>query len=114
MTKAQNKRFCEKKQVEVGNRIHKLRREKGITLEKLAERSNLSVQSICKIESGERNIKISTLISLSQALGVSADYILGLSNYCEEDNIFRLISSLSPTGKEFIKGVVELYLISEQ
>ena len=114
MSKTENERKCENVRIEVGKKVHKIRKEKRITLEELAELSNRSVQSLCKIESGERNFRILTLIALSRALGVSADYVLGLSEYCEDNNIMRLISSLSPSGKDFIKGVVELYLKSEQ
>ncbi len=89
-------------QEEIGLRIQNLRKEKGLTIEDLARRCNLSIQSICKIESGTRSFKVQSLIALSQSLGVSSDYILGLSSYSEIDNISFLLSSLSNEGVSFI------------
>lgn len=94
---------------EIGLRIQGLRKERGLTIEKLAESCNLSVQSICKIEAG-RNFKVQTLISISQALGVSSDYVLGLSSYKEDDNISFLLASLSDKGKLFVKEIIKLYI----
>lgn len=94
--------------LKIGKRIQKLRKDNDLTIERLAEKTGLSVQSICKIESGSRDFKVSSLIAISTALGVSTDYILGLSEYDENDNIICLLSELSPQKKAFIRGVIEL------
>lgn len=99
---------------EIGLRIQELRKERGLTIEKLAERCNLSVQSICKIEAGSRNFKVQSLISISQALGVSSDYVLGLSPYNEDDNIAFMMASLTDKGKHFVKEIIKLYLDLEK
>lgn len=113
MLKQQNAECDDSKLKEIGSRIQNLRKGKKLTIEKLAEKSNLSVQSICKIEAGTRNFKVQSLIAISQALGVSCDYILGLSSYSEDDNIVSLVASTSTSKKKFIKQFIELYLSSE-
>lgn len=110
MSKHKTTEYDDYKLKEIGARIQKLRKEKGLTIEKLAESCNLSVQSICKIEAGIRNFKVQSLIAISQALGVSCDYILGLSPYNEDDNTYLLLASLSTKGKAFIKEIIKLYL----
>lgn len=114
MLKQQNAEYDNSKLKEIGARIQELRRRKELTVEKLAEQSNLSVQSICKIEAGTSNFKVLSLIAITQALGVSCDYVLGLSPYSEDDNIATLVASLSGKGKAFIKEIIKLYIDNEE
>lgn len=94
----------------IGARVRQHRTQRGFTREQLAELSGLSVQSIVKIESGTRNFRILSLISISKALGLSADYLLGLSENDETQDILLLLSMMSPKGKRFIKDFIQLYL----
>ena len=55
----------------VGRNAARIRREKGLTQEALAERSGLSQQYISGLEQGQRNPTIVTLYELATALGVS-------------------------------------------
>jgi transcriptional regulator with XRE-family HTH domain len=55
----------------VGANTARIRREKGLTQEALAERSGLSQQYISGLENGLRNPTIVTLYELATALGVS-------------------------------------------
>jgi transcriptional regulator with XRE-family HTH domain len=49
----------------------------GLTLEQLAQRSDLSVAHLSRLESGDRQPSIAALITLSRALGVSLSALLG-------------------------------------
>lgn len=61
----------------VGTNTARIRREKGLTQEALAEKSGLSQQYISGLENGLRNPTIVTLYELATALGVShVDLIL--------------------------------------
>ncbi|WP_373476233.1 helix-turn-helix domain-containing protein [Sphingorhabdus sp.] len=54
----------------VGENTARIRKEKGLTQEALAEKSGLSQQYISGLENGQRNPAIVTLYELSTALGV--------------------------------------------
>lgn len=54
----------------VGDNTERIRREKGLTQEALAEKSGLSQQYISGLENGQRNPTIVTLYELATALGV--------------------------------------------
>jgi transcriptional regulator with XRE-family HTH domain len=54
----------------VGDNVCRIRKEKGLTQEKLSELSGLSQQYISDLERGKRNPTIVTLYELAQALGV--------------------------------------------
>ncbi len=105
-----NKSFSNNNLASIGARIQRNREQRGFSREKLAEASGLSVQSIVKIESGTRNFRILSLISIACALGVSTDSLLGLTNPDDLQNIQLLSSMLDSEGKAFIKGTIQLYL----
>lgn len=55
----------------VGRNAARIRREKQLTQEELAERSGLSQQYISGLERGQRNPTIVTVYEIACALGVS-------------------------------------------
>ncbi|MBP7065500.1 helix-turn-helix transcriptional regulator [Ferrovibrio sp.] len=55
----------------VGRNFARLRREKKLTQEQVADRSGLSQQYISDLERGCRNPTVITLYELAQALGAS-------------------------------------------
>jgi DNA-binding XRE family transcriptional regulator len=58
----------DKNLVILGDRIRMLRKEKGLSQEKLAELSDVHRNFIGFIERGERNVGVRTIIALAQAL----------------------------------------------
>lgn len=54
----------------VGRNFARVRRDKGLTQEQVAERSGFSQQYISGLEQGRRNPTIVTVYELAQALGV--------------------------------------------
>ena len=63
----------------LAERVVTLRRRTGLSQEKLAQRMNMSRNTLWHIESGRTaNPRMDHLIALCQALGISADYLLGL------------------------------------
>ena len=61
---------------ECGKRIQQLRNEKGITQEELAEKLNVSWNTIAKIECGLRKPSIDFLIELSLFFETSINYLV--------------------------------------
>lgn len=62
--------------LEVGKRIQKLRREKGLTQEQLAERLNISTVHLAKIEIGRRGCSLDILIDFATFFSASLDYLV--------------------------------------
>jgi len=63
----------EKKYYSLVNDLRKLRLKKGFTQAYLAKKSKIPRTTIVRIESGERNATLNTLISMAHGLGKKLD-----------------------------------------
>lgn len=54
----------------LGNRIKLLRKEKGLSLRQLAQLCDIDYSDISKIEKGQRNIQVSTILELARGLDI--------------------------------------------
>lgn len=61
-------------------RVKKLRKERKLSQQELAEALGLTQTTISGIESGLRTTTIEKLILLAKFFGVSTDYLLGLKD----------------------------------
>lgn len=61
---------------QVGQRIRLARKAKGLTLEKVSEAAETSIQFLAQLEKGEQCMTAIKFGRLAQALGVSTDYLL--------------------------------------
>ena len=59
-------------------RLRELLTERGLTLAAVAERANIDVSTLSRLESGKRRLALDHLPALAGALGVSADELLGV------------------------------------
>lgn len=54
----------------LGHRIKLLRKEKGLSLRQLAQLCDIDYSDISKIEKGQRNIQVFTILELAKGLGI--------------------------------------------
>ncbi|MDX2265405.1 MAG: helix-turn-helix transcriptional regulator [Hyphomicrobiales bacterium] len=84
--KLMSTRFCRKGgcvRIDMGktapmsdNRLRQIRKDRGVTLEKLAETTGLSVTYLSRVETGKRGITLEGLEKVAQALSVSVNDII--------------------------------------
>lgn len=65
---------------EIGERVLLRRRELGWTQHELGAKVGCPYQVISRLESGRQSVLAERLAALAEALEVSADYLLGLSD----------------------------------
>ena len=90
-------------QLYIGDNIKRLRRQKGITQETLAERMHVSTAAVSKWERNEALPDISMLLPLASYFGVSTDELLGLDAAKTEEQIQEILyerNRLCALGKE--------------
>jgi transcriptional regulator with XRE-family HTH domain len=59
-----------------GDRVRRLRKERGLSQEGLALASGIDRSYIGGVERGERNISLLSIIAISRGLGVKPHYLL--------------------------------------
>lgn len=61
----------------VRRRLRELRTEQALTLQQVAERANIDISTLSRLEAGKRRLALDHIPGLAAALGVSADDLLG-------------------------------------
>lgn len=93
-----------------GNTIRSLRKEKGLTQENLGELADLHYSYIGGIERGERNISLSNIYKVCQALDLSiSEVFLKIeSPYFVKEDQPTNFSNISLSDQEFFKELINL------
>ena len=98
----------------IGKKIRKYRKAKGLTQEQLAEKLDLSINYVVALERAEKNLTVTTLINIANALDITADMLL-----CDEirtgyklksSMITEKIEKLSPTDRNKIMQMLDIML----
>lgn len=101
----------------VARRIRAERKKENMSMEKLAELSNVSLQTIKDIEHAKRACQIDTLVAIASALNLSTDYILGILGSTVEaasSDMESIYEVLNEKHKVFLRKVAEIMLSTMQ
>jgi len=101
----------------LGERVAVLRKNKGLTQSKLAEKAEISNNFLSNIENNHSIPSLETLLKICVALDATPnDLLMGINtehvDYSTHD-IVDLINQCSPKEKRYIKGFIKV-LISEK
>lgn len=95
--------------VRIGVRIRHFRHSHGLTQETLAERANLSVPYVSRVERGRKKVSLASLVRIAGALDVTVDQLLcGVqftdeAAYCQE--VQELLADCSPEERSIVWDV---------
>ena len=98
--------------IETGSRILSLRKEQGLTREKLAEKANISVQFLADIENGKKNMTVTTLRKIAAALLVTTDYIVNGKESLDsniENELLEIMKTLSPDNQNYAAELLRIF-----
>jgi transcriptional regulator with XRE-family HTH domain len=95
----------------VGERLQKLRIQKGMTQEQLAEAIGVQPETVSRYERGAIPLSLSQLFQISEALGVGVDLLLGLpakkgQESRREAELFERFSLLDKLGQDLILALL--------
>ena len=96
---------------DVGQRIYKHRKKLRLSQDELAEKADISKQTVSVIEGGNRDILASNIARIAGALEVSTDYLLfGARTDDDLVQLDRRILSLTDGQYEFLEVVVNSFV----
>ena len=90
----------------LGDVVRDLRNQKGLSQSQLAKQVGVTASTIALYETGDRLPSLQRLIDLSRALGVTTDFLLGLSR---QKDYFLDVSGLSPSQVASLEQIIENY-----
>ena len=94
----------------IGKKVKKVRIAKGLTQEALAEQIDISTDLLRNIENSRNIGSISTILNLCNALDITPNFLfadlLNKNNNDYDNNLFKLISQISPEDKEILKKII--------
>lgn len=64
-----------------GNHVRELRKQKGYTMQKLAEEAGIDPRQLSYIELGKVNTTISSIYTIAKALNISISELVKLNGY---------------------------------
>jgi transcriptional regulator with XRE-family HTH domain len=77
----------------IGDRLKKLRLEKGLTIREVAKIFNISKSTVSDYERGRTTPNYELLIKMADYFNVTTDYLLGLT---DERNIYKTVPKEVP------------------
>ena len=83
----------------IGKTIKKLRKERNLTQEELAELLNVTAQAVSKWENETGMPDISQILPLASVFGVSTDVLFGSVNRNEQEEVQKIINDLHEKRK---------------
>ena len=83
----------------IGETIRKLRKERNLTQEELAEQLNVTSQAISKWENGTGMPDISQVLPLASVFGVSTDVLFGIAGLNDAEEVEKIIDELHLKNK---------------
>ena len=98
----------------LGQRIREQRRKKGWTMDKLAEKADLSVNYVGDLERGVKTPSLDTFIRIVEVLDVSADVLIrdsvASASHVADDELSRKLSQLTPGQKKAATDILNAYI----
>lgn len=85
----------------LGERVKLGRKANNLTREKLAEIVDVSPRFLAEVEAGKTGVSLQTLKNISLALSTSTDYLLGLDNITNINQLEIINNQLTNINKKF-------------
>ena len=96
---------------QIGQRIRKPRERSRLSQEQLAERADVSSQTISTAETGKKRLRVENIIKICEVLEISPDYLL-LGEISPQDLIIlsEKLSQLTPGQYRHLEDIIDSYI----
>lgn len=96
--------------VKLGDKLRKLRQEKHLSLDDLAEETHSSKSYLWELEKGTKNPSAEKLSELAKYFGVTLDYLMKEDEnqtFDTAQRIFTRVNNLSEEDQKKIESIIE-------
>lgn len=96
---------------QIGQRIRKHRERSRLSQEQLAERADVSSQTISTAETGKKRLRVENIIKICEVLEISPDYLL-LGEISPQDLtiLSDKLSQLTPGQYRHLEDIIDSYI----
>ena len=107
----------------IGQNIKKIREEKGMTQQQIAELIHMHRSNYSKIESGQREISVDALNKVGKYLGMTIDQIINFDGAVPQEitvedktatEQVRLIAQLNEKDKSTVMNIIDTMLTKQK
>lgn len=97
--------------LQIGKRILDRRKQLRMTQDELAEKADITAQTVSSAELGKKALRPENIIKICSALEVSTDYLL-LGKVTEDDYSYfsDKVSGLTPTQYRYLEDIINSYV----
>lgn len=96
---------------QLGHKIKRLRQQRGITQEKLAEMADISIRSLSGIELGENFMSAQTMERLLKCLGVTIDELFTAEHLKPTEDLISEIDAIIDSVKDDRDKIENIYKV---
>jgi transcriptional regulator with XRE-family HTH domain len=100
---------------QVGNKLLAIRKRAGMTQVEVAEAAGLSDRTYADIERGTVNMRVETILRICQALHITPDEVLTVSDTAitaQQEELLERLNACSPKDKETALRLLSVFLQS--
>jgi transcriptional regulator with XRE-family HTH domain len=103
----------------IGDSIKRIREERGLTQQQVADLIGMHRSNYSKIEKGQRDISVASIVKIAQHFNITLDELLSINSKTNASNIevddkLNLIQGLSDEDREVIYRVIDLLIIEKR
>lgn len=96
---------------QMGQRLTARRKQLGLSQESVAERTDLTTQTISTAETGSKALRPENIVKICDALGISTEYALRGSIAPEDISpLFEMMSKLPPQQFRRLENIILNYI----
>lgn len=104
------KQLEQKQLVDIGLRLFECRREKGWSQSYVAEKIDVSINTVSSIENGAQQFNLAILLQFSMLYGVSTDHILsGKKQEMQDCELVEKISQIPVMDRRRVLAAIEAF-----
>ena len=95
----------------IGSRLTARRKQLRLTQEELAERADMTTQTVSTAETGRKALRPANIVKLCKALEISADYLLfGETSDGDISILSSKMSPLSPEQYRHLEDIIDSFI----